>query len=453
MNYKKARLLTLSLTLISAVLTNAIKPESAHAINNQEVQAKGKITPDHIEKNTFVNHPVTIERQITVEVADIISTVEQSTVPDKLDLLFLADNTDSMSPAITNVQNNASSLLQNLTTTYNDVAIGIAKYYGDPNEDIYTSKETAEIVDYKMLFTYENTKKDCTNEQGLTYTCYKYSVEHYEGDELTSWTQYLDQARYEEYGSYHANFWTGGKKETVLEKLGADKAYQLQTPIDNNLTAAKSAIDDWATSSGGNWQEGNFFALHQVATNGSEIKGHSTNHHTNWRSNAKKVIVWFGDAQSHTDTVNLNQTIEALQAQDISVIAIHTKSTALSQTQGLNGNLQASQIATETGGTFAEVFSSDLSTKIEELIEETVTKTEITSPGIDLNFTSAGDLKGLNIVYSCTDPLGCTNVKNGETRTFSMEVTPTTNGKFEFKTIEQTTGAEATNLIQTLYAD
>jgi len=82
-------------------------------------------------------------------------------------------------------------------------------------------------------------------------------------------------------------------------------AYQLQQAITTVQADAQSAIDGWFASGGGDTPEANFFALHQVATEGAATDGGlSTGQVTGWRDGAGRVIVWFGDAESHTVTVD-----------------------------------------------------------------------------------------------------------------------------------------------------
>ena len=445
-----------SIGLLSVLISFGFSSNFNIANSSEEkakIEATGVISPASFKTNAMLNQTITLERDITVSVKDLVETIETSTGPDKLDILFLADNTDSMGLAISNVQQNATALLNNLSQTYDDLQIGIARYYGDPQEKKYSYRDTGVEESYKMSFTYLDKSKECLNGQGLSYICYKYEVVYTEGDKTTEWTQFVNEKRFQKYGDSFTKTWQANIKEKVEGELGAQNAYQLQTPMSSNLELAKNSIGQWTTSSGGNWKEGNFFALHQAATGGADINGYSTGYNTNWRNDAKKVIVWFGDAQSHTNTVSSVETIEALKAQDISVIAIHTKSTAKSQTEGLDANSQGSSIANATDGAFADVYSSKLSETIETLIGTTVTKTITTSPGINLNFSSEGDTEGLNIVYTCIDELGCDDVKNGQTRKFSMTVMANDAKTYSFKTVENVTDAKADNFITTFFAD
>ncbi len=424
-------------------------------VNSSEINATGTISPSTLKENIGRGQTIKFERSITVNVEDIVETITTSNAPNKLDILFLADNTDSMGDAIANVKANATSLLNSLDAEYSDLQVGVARYYGDPQEKTYTYEKTDVQTDYSKTYTYLNESKTCFSGQGDAYPCYKYKVDYTKGQVEQSWTSFQNEAKYQEYGNSHTRNWTGYIHEKIEGELGAEKAYDLQTSVHSDLNKAIDAINQWETASGDDWGEGNFFALHQAATNGSDINGYATGDNTNWRSDAKKVIVWFGDAQSHTQTVVQSDVISALQAQDISVIAIHTKSTSKSETNGLNHNLQASSIANATDGAFADVYSYELSQTIETLIGSTVTETITTSPSINLNFISQGDTSGLEVSYSCIDSSGCTNVKNGEIRKFQMEVTANSDaaGTYNFQTVETTTNAQASNGISTVFPD
>jgi len=418
--------------------------------DNYTITATGYLTPESYVKNMALGQTLSLERSITVQVEDIIQT--NNVAPEKLDILFLADNTDSMEAAIQNVQDNAQTLLNSLSTTYNNVQFGVARYYGDPQEKTYSQEDTGVQADFSKTFTFLSGPHDCVSGQGDPYTCYKYQVDYQEGDTQKSWTTNVDQSRYEQYGSSYTNSWTGTIKQTIVGELGAENAYELQTAMTANSDDAIAAINNWGTSAGGDWSEGNFFGLHQAATNGSAIDEYATGYNTNWRDDAKKIIVWFGDAQSHTNTVSQAQVMQALNEQDISVIAIHTRSTDKSETHGLDANSQASTIAASSKGEYASVYSSELADTMVNLIGTTAVQNTI-SPAINLSFDTQGDIEGLNVTYTCIDQLGCENVTDGETRRFQMDITADATGSYTFKTIENTTGALADNTIKVSYPD
>ena len=423
-----------------------------------EIAASGSISPDSYSAEVWVGETLSLERTVTVNIEDIVSTTITSSAPEKLDVLFLADNTDSMGNAIDNVQGNAQNLLQTLTNTYGDVQIGVARYYGDPKETTETYEPYGQLKSFSKTYTYQQATT-CETSQGESYNCYEYLIEQTISDgSFHTWRAKLPLSKYEQFGDNYTRTWEGYRHQKTSAELGATAAYELQESVNGGTIAdAIAAIDSWSASSGKDWSEGNFFALHQAATSGmATATGYSTGYNTGWREDAKKIIVWFGDAKSHTDTLDRAEVIQALNAQDISVIAIHTNSTDKSYTDGLDANSQASTIASVTNGQYASVYSSELSDTITALIGTTVEETSVLSPGIDLIFETVEAPEGLDITYTCTDALGCNNVKDGETRTFRMDITATDAGTYSFQTVvRDVAGAEATNDINAkfLYAD
>ena len=451
LNLKKITYISAAAVLMAGSLTNL----PAISSEDHDINATGSLDPDYYLDEMGVGRTVSFDRTITVQIDEIIETT--TAAPDKLDILFLADNTDSMGPAIQNVQDNAEALLNALTNTYDDLQVGVARYYGDPQEQIGTWEGTGEIVSYDYEYTYLNESDTCYGDQGESWICYKYDVKRTNVDtgKIDNWTSLYNESTYLNYGQFHTSSSTFEASEYITSDLGADNAYQLQTAVDGGtLQDAIAAINDWSASSGNDWSEGNFFGLHQAATNGAAISGYSTGEHTNWRSDAKKIIVWFGDAQSHTNTVSQVEVIQALNDNDISVVAIHTESTDKSMTHGLNANSQASSIANDTSGAFASVYSSELADTMQSLIGTAAVETTTISPSIDLSFANQqGDIEGLNVTYVCIDVLGCDDVQNGDIRNIRMDITAESSGSYSFKTIENATGALADNTIDVHYPD
>ena len=351
--------------------------QAEYVIDNLSGETRGSLSPDTFIDTIDKGETVSLDRTVTINCIPNVVTTTTGTAVTKVDVLFLADNTNSMSDAITNVQANATTLLTTLSDTYGDVEFGVARYYGDPKEG-----------------------------------------------KCVRW-----------------NYW--GLCDKTSGKVGANGAYQLQQAVNGGTKAdAITAISNWQSSTTNvDWAEGNFFALHQAATNGATVGSYGTNSNTQWRSDAKKIIVWFGDAESHTNTISKSQTIQALKDKGIKVVAIHVNSNSfgdLSLTNGLNNDLQASSIATETGGAFASANPTQLYTTIINLVGQALTSTEVVTatPGtIDLVFEAQGNTSGLNVTYTCTDPLGCTNVPENQSRTLRMDVQGVTPGKYDFETV------------------
>ena len=101
-------------------------------------------------------------------------------------------------------------------------------------------------------------------------------------------------------------------------------AFQHQLSPTTDHTQADLAIGAWSADEGGDTSEGQFFALHELATNAG----------IGWRPDSKRIVVWFGDAPGHdpicTDLTGLASAItEAsvtaeLTAADITVVAVST---------------------------------------------------------------------------------------------------------------------------------
>ena len=101
-------------------------------------------------------------------------------------------------------------------------------------------------------------------------------------------------------------------------------AFQHQLSPTTDHTQADLAIGAWSADQGGDTSEGQFFALHELATNAG----------IGWRPDSKRIVVWFGDAPGHdpicTDLSGLASAItEAsvtaeLTAADLTVVAVST---------------------------------------------------------------------------------------------------------------------------------
>lgn len=103
-------------------------------------------------------------------------------------------------------------------------------------------------------------------------------------------------------------------------------AFRNSTPITSDGGgAATSTVNAWGAGGGGDGSEGQLFALHTLAADPA----------IGWREDAARIVVWFGDAPGHdpicaaiSDDVDEDITeasaISALQAADISVIAVST---------------------------------------------------------------------------------------------------------------------------------
>lgn len=228
-----------------------------------------------------------------------------------------------------------------------------------------------------------------------------------------------------------AQFGVGRYLGDPIEGFSPTIAYHLQQAIDPSVVSTQIAINNWFASGGGDVPEANFFALHQVATSGAPTPTNvSTGFNTGWRSGAVKVVLWFGDAPSHTETITEAQTINALKANSVIVMGFNSSADNFALDGSYVGESnQCDDVTNATGGTCFHNFASQSASAMASTIKSaigTVTST------LDLVFghTFVGD--GLAIVMTCTDPLGCNDVKGGESRTFDLTVTGLKPGTYSF---------------------
>lgn len=109
-------------------------------------------------------------------------------------------------------------------------------------------------------------------------------------------------------------------------------SYQLQRTITSNTASVKAAINAWSASGGGDWEEANFYALQQAATNGAGTPrdgSKATLQATGWRTGAAKVIIIFGDAPSWQNSVTEKELRAVLKDKNVRVCFIDSS--------GLNG--------------------------------------------------------------------------------------------------------------------
>ena len=344
------------------------------------------------------------------------------------DVVFLMDNTGSMSGMISSTRTNAATILNAISGGDErfegiDVQYGLATYWGDPLEyagsgGTTTSYHCPSSVEYAgktntisldagtdyyldMIDTYGDGWNSNTWNlmQGGTVLVSK-------GSDFT-WGRYKSGGTFsvETAGSYEVtiapygptNYWWGtswwpywgyevrwrfcpvggdtGDDATGFPEI-ARKAFKVNQVITENRDDVISSMSEWSICSspggcGGDWPEANYFALHQLATEGAITDGKCADAYTGtctdlgyktddaigWREESGKVIVWFGDARSHCSTVDVNEAIDALLAKNIVVAAINTKSanygidTTTSCTGSSSSAGQATMVTDATKGT------------------------------------------------------------------------------------------------------
>ena len=119
--------------------------------------------------------------------------------------------------------------------------------------------------------------------------------------------------------------------------VGDAFVYRLNQDITTDTAAVQTGINAWVATGGGDWAEGQLYALYHLANTVS------------WRPGSTRILIWFGDAPGHDPAgpspgVTEAQTIAALVAQTIKVLALDVGS--------LNYYNQAQRIAAATNGQY-----------------------------------------------------------------------------------------------------
>lgn len=207
-------------------------------------------------------------------------------------------------------------------------------------------------------------------------------------------------------------------------------------------TLTKAAIGSWFADGGGDPPEGAFDALEQVATN------------TAWRSDAERIVVWFGDAPSHTETTTRSAAIAALQAADVRVVAFNNGGPGT----GIDGRYsieapelpgQASEIVGSVGGALVHDTSRLTGTAFANAV---IGQIDGTTSSLDLAFGSDLGGDGLSLGIECADTRGCDDVGGGDTRDFQLVVEGLATGRYVFDVFARGLGASATQSITVLPA-
>jgi murein DD-endopeptidase MepM/ murein hydrolase activator NlpD len=113
--------------------------------------------------------------------------------------------------------------------------------------------------------------------------------------------------------------------------------FRLNQNITDDADLVQEGIDAWVASGGYDWEEGQLYALKQVADTVA------------WRHGSTRIIVWFGDAPGHDPAgpppgVTETEATAALVAQTVKVMALDVGS--------LNYSNQAQRIANATNGKY-----------------------------------------------------------------------------------------------------
>ncbi|WP_328456450.1 Calx-beta domain-containing protein [Amycolatopsis sp. NBC_00438] len=152
-------------------------------------------------------------------------------------------------------------------------------------------------------------------------------------------------------------------------------AFRVNTGITGDQAAIQAGTNQWVASGGGDGPEADLNALYELATGA-----------VTFRPDGTRIVAWFGDAPSHDPSGghNLAQTIDALKAAKIRVVAVNVGA--------LDLDGQASAITSATGGVLLNnVPSSAVSQAILDgikSIEVTVTP-QVTTCDPQLTVTNA----------------------------------------------------------------
>ncbi len=204
--------------------------------------------------------------------------------------------------------------------------------------------------------------------------------------------------------------------------------YTQNTGLTSSAAAAQTGINAWFASGGGDGPEGNFDALRMVAQT------------ADWRTGSQRLVVWFGDAVSHTERTTEAQAIAALQAAGVKVIAFNSNASGY----GIDGCYfgecsQASDIVAATGGSLTNSFGSLSAAGFVTAVNSAISTATST---IDLVFGTSYLGSGLAISFECTDALGCTGVTGGESRTFDVHILAKAEGTYDFSVFASGVKAE-----------
>ena len=213
------------------------------------------------------------------------------------------------------------------------------------------------------------------------------------------------------------------------------------TSIANTVTGFNS----WFASGGGDYPEAGFYALQQGVRNGastcpglgstSGLCGGSGDS-VGWRSGARKVVLWFGDAPSHQTTVTMDNIKSILGSENVALVALNSGPGAtglddINADGGQTGN-QASSVTGSLGSngalinSFATVPISSILSTVEDAVGKVTEKQNVSLAVV------GGAPAGLDVSFVCTDAQGCKDVTGGESREITMTVKGLLTGDYNF---------------------
>ncbi len=219
-------------------------------------------------------------------------------------------------------------------------------------------------------------------------------------------------------GDYQGDCYEGGLAAGCREEATTYYGFGEKQALTGDLTAAQNGINGWFAGYGGDYPEANFDALRMVAEG------------TAWRSGSQRLVVWFGDAPSHTESTTMAGAIAALNGAGVTVLAFNNTSAGngLDGSYGSDAN-QASTVASSTGGSIFNSFGGLTGTDFVNAVNGAISTATST---LDLLFGSSYVGSGLAFSFTCTDAAGCMDVGGGESRTFDMTITALAEGTYDF---------------------
>ena len=213
--------------------------------------------------------------------------------------------------------------------------------------------------------------------------------------------------------------------DPVAEGESRNTAYTQLTGLTTDKTAVQAGINSLAAcmfSCGGDYPEANFYGLSSAAVGDVANGGKPP---AAWDAAAQRLIVWFGDAPSHTATISQASTIANLNSAGVQVVAFNSTSA----NAGIDESGQATAIAAATGGSLTNNF---LSLSAAQFVTKVTDEITAASSFVDLTFGSTFVGDGLEISFTCTDALGCDDVEGGESRTFRVDIKGMKPGEYKF---------------------
>lgn len=207
------------------------------------------------------------------------------------------------------------------------------------------------------------------------------------------------------------------------EGVTAANAYNRRTDLTLDRTAITNGINAISAGGGGDTPEANLYALKQVGDTSS------------WDAGSQRLVVMFGDAPGHVNTVTTAQAAAALTAVGAKLIAFNSSTAG----NGIDGRdtspaepgttRQASDIIAAAGGALINSFTSLTSTQFVNAVTAQISSAVSL---IDLVFSSTFAGTGLSVSVNCTDSRGCDDVAAGDSRSFSVAVTGVSAGLYDF---------------------